>query len=228
MGEARWLRVISAPVDLARGVVWDGPVSAAGLTSVRRPDLLVVDTWMDGGELVRAELWELVDEPICARHETLSGHLVLTESWWRSLHASLAGLAAHSTDRVPRTQEQITVAMRRAYGPEVETRVVQWVTQHGDLRWTNLTARTPYLLDWEFWGLAPAGTDAATLYCTSLLVPELAAEIYDRFRNVLDTPDGRIAQLCVCIQIRRHGDCGVLDEPLRQLAERLIHGRRRR
>ncbi|MFC4906653.1 hypothetical protein [Actinomadura gamaensis] len=94
--------------------------------------------------------------------------------------------------------------------------------QHGDLRWTNLTTRTPFLLDWEFWGLAPAGTDAATLYCTSLLVPDLAATIHDRYRHLLAIPDGRIAQLGICLQLRRHPDIGDLDQPLADLTQQLL------
>jgi hypothetical protein len=220
----RWLRVIAAPTDRAHGVVWEGPVAATEITGVRRPELFNVGQWTAQNQTVRAELWELVTEPTCAPHETLAGMLRLPASWWPNLHACLDHLARHPTTRTPRTQAQITAAIYRAYGPHVDTRVEHWVTQHGDLRWTNLTRASPYLLDWEFWGMAPAGTDAATLYCTSLLVPEVAATVYDQFRHVLDTPDGRIAQLCLCIQLGRHHDCGALDEPLRQLAHRLGAG----
>lgn len=216
-----WLRVIAVPADQAHGVVWDGPVSAARIAGVRRPAFLATEEWTAERHTIRAELWELVPEPTCFAQETLTEELKLPDIWWRRLHASLDRLAGHATDRVPRTQEQITATMRRVYGPHIDTRVQNWVTQHGDLRWTNLTAVTPYLLDWEFWGLAPAGTDAATLYCTSLLVPEVAAAVYEQFQHVLDTPDGRIAQLCVCIQLRRHHDCGALAEPLGRLVHQL-------
>ncbi|MEU6037294.1 hypothetical protein ABZ801_17995 [Actinomadura sp. NPDC047616] len=224
-GAARWLRVLALPTDKARGLLWDGPLTAPTDPGIRRPDLLTTERWTTDGHTVRAELWELVDEPPCSPHEALTPEqarsLSLTGSWWAALETSLERLADHATDRVPRTQEQITAAMRHAYGPDIDTRVDQWITQHGDLRWTNLTARTPYLLDWEFWGLAPTGTDAATLYCTSLLAPDVAATVYQRYRHILDTPDGRLAQLCVCIQLRRHPDVGALDQPLRRLAHQL-------
>lgn len=218
---ARWLRVIAVATDQAHGVVWDGPITATEIAGVRRPELIAIEQWTAQGQSIRAELWELVSEPICARHETLTEVLTLPDGWWPNLHTNLDRLARHPTTRTPRTQEQITAAIRHVYGPEINTRVEHWVTQHGDLRWTNLTRTTPYLLDWEFWGLAPAGTDAATLYCTSLLVPEVAITVYDQFGHVLDTPDGRIAQLCVCIQLSRHHDCGALHEPLQRLAHRL-------
>ncbi|MGH3768627.1 MAG: hypothetical protein ACRDS0_33255 [Pseudonocardiaceae bacterium] len=223
---ARWLRLIAVTTDQAHGVLWDGPIAATEITGVHRPELLTVEQWTAQDQTIRAELWELVTEPICASHETITEVHTLPESWWPKLHASLDRLAQHPTTRIPRTQEQITGAMHRVYGPHADTQVKHWVTQHGDLRWTNLTRGTPYLLDWEFWGLAPVGTDAATLYCTSLRVPDLAAIVYDQFRHQLDTPDGRIAQLCICIQLSRHHDSEDLDEPLRQLAARLCQAER--
>lgn len=104
----------------------------------------------------------------------------------------------------------------------VDPTVTTWVTAHGDLHWTNLTTSGPYLLDWEFWGAAPAGADAATLNCSSLLVQPMADRVYDEFAEVLDTPDGRLSQLCVIAQILRHRDCGDLAAPLRRHAEHLL------
>ncbi|QXJ21631.1 hypothetical protein AGRA3207_002504 [Actinomadura graeca] len=228
-GVPRWLRVLALPDSRAHGPIWDGPIAAPTLAGLRRPELLTWGTWRprdDAGQVVRAELWELVDEPVCSSHEQLTPAqaraLHLGPGWWRSLDESLNRLAAYDTTRVPRTQQQITAAMRNAYGPDVPSTVRRWVTQHGDLRWTNVTAGTPYLLDWEHWGLAPAGADAATLYCTSLLAAEMAADVHRRYRHVLDSPDGRIAQLCVCVQLRRHADIGALAEPLDRLAHSLL------
>lgn len=225
-GLERWLRVLAVPAGRATGAVWEGPLTAPSIPGLRRPALLATDVHARDDAVVRAEVWELVDESTCSAHEAIipsrARELALTNAWWTSLENSLNRLAGHPTDRVPRTQEQITAAMRSAYGPDVPTSVGTWVTQHGDLRWTNLTTTTPYLLDWEFWGRAPLGADAATLMCTSLLVPDLATEIHRRFAHLLDTPDGRISQLCVIVQLRRHPDIGALDEPLAALAKRLL------
>ncbi|MFE1876426.1 hypothetical protein ACFW9N_37130 [Streptomyces sp. NPDC059496] len=37
--------------------------------------------------------------------------------------------------------------------------------------------RGPHILDWEGWGRAPYGYDAATLYMYALFTPETAARI---------------------------------------------------
>ncbi|REE98360.1 hypothetical protein DFJ69_3847 [Thermomonospora umbrina] len=225
VGDSYWLRVIAVAEGQDRGPLWMGPLLAPSVVGLRRPGLHSVCSWGRDGQVVRGELWERVREPVCSPHEALTVAPSLGEGWWDGLEASLTALAGHSTERVPRTQEQITAAMRRAYGPGVPTQVERWVTQHGDLRWTNVTNGEdggPFLLDWEFWGAAPAGTDAATLYCTSLLVPEVAAQVYERWREVLESPDGRLAQLCVCLQLRRHRDVGALEGPLRVLARRLV------
>ncbi|MFD5856771.1 hypothetical protein [Streptomyces chartreusis] len=45
-----------------------------------------------------------------------------------------------------------------------------WSTAHGYLHWVNLTSFLK-ILDWEGWGQAPCGFDAAMLYACSLLRP---------------------------------------------------------
>ncbi|MFH8407183.1 phosphotransferase [Streptomyces sp. NPDC018019] len=66
--------------------------------------------------------------------------------------------------------------------------ITEWATAHGDLHFANLTADGPVILDWEGWGIAPYGYDAALLYVYSLLVPATAARIKQEFADVLDSP----------------------------------------
>ncbi|WP_146134754.1 phosphotransferase [Actinopolyspora mortivallis] len=66
--------------------------------------------------------------------------------------------------------------------------VLDWETVHGDLHWANLLRPELGLLDWSLWGRGPAGTDAATLYCYSLLAPRTAATVWHTFVDVLDAP----------------------------------------
>ncbi len=80
------------------------------------------------------------------------------------------------------------------------------------------------IVDWELWGRGPVGTDAATLHCYSLAVPGLAERVREEF-PVLDTPDGRSAQLYAVARLLhrvRLGDHPRLAGPLRALAAELL------
>lgn len=57
-------------------------------------------------------------------------------------------------------------------------------------------------------GPSPAGTDAATLLCYSLLVPEVAETVRELFADSLDTATGRVAQLYVVARLLRRIDGG--------------------
>lgn len=79
---------------------------------------------------------------------------------------------------------------------------------HGDLHWNNLLRPRLGILDWELWGTGPAGTDAATLYCYSLLVPRVANLIAQEFADTLDSDDGRRALLYVTARLLSRADNG--------------------
>jgi hypothetical protein len=225
----RWLRVVTVAEDAVHPTVWTGTMTAAGaIAGVHKPIVHDWREWMADGFRVRAELLDYIEEPVCSLTEALRAEPELTGTWWERLRLSLDSLAAQPTDRMPRTQEQITRLLCRLFGDGIDPAVCTWVTAHGDLRWNNLTIRTPFLLDWEFWGLAPKGADAATLYCSSLLVPAVANRVYATFADVLDTHDGRLSQLCAAAQILRHPDCGDLGIELRRLVAVLIPGDARR
>ncbi|GAA0452328.1 hypothetical protein [Streptomyces olivaceiscleroticus] len=96
---------------------------------------------------------------------------------------------------------------------------ITWPTAHGDCHFANLTTMTPVLLDFEGFGLAPAGYDPALLYAYSLHAPQTAARIREEFPS-LDTPAGHTALLVVAadlLQSASRGDHPELVEPLRAL-----------
>lgn len=65
---------------------------------------------------------------------------------------------------------------------DVDTTVEEWTAAHADLAWANLTTPNCYFLDWEDWGTAPRGWDAASLWSESLAVPALADRVYQERR----------------------------------------------
>ena len=100
-----------------------------------------------------------------------------------------------------------------------------WTTAHGDLHYANLCAPQLHMLDWEGWGLAPAGYDAAMLHSRSLLAPAAAGRVHAEFGDLLNTAHGRFAELAVITELldaAANGINTVLAEPLRSRAAALL------
>jgi hypothetical protein len=186
--------------------------------------VLDVAEWEEGRQQ-RAEVMTMMPGVTCSPTDALRSPIALPAQWWNALGQSLDILAATSTTRTNTDQGRVTQRIRERFGDDVETTVDQWETVHGDLHWSNLIGPDFGLLDWELWGRGPKGADAATLLCYSLLVPAVAAEVRDRFRDVLDTPTGRITQLYVVARLLRridNGDYPDLAEPLSKHASSLL------
>lgn len=217
-----WLRLAAAPEGKAGGKLWEGPLEAERSmpSAVPRPRLRERRTWTDGGHGYLAELYERVDAPVIAPSEpVLRREPDLGGEWWEELGAALDSISEVSTDRVAVRQQYLDRAMPQFLGFPVDTRVPAWSTAHGDLHWANLTSPTLAILDWEGWGIAPAGYDVALLHAYSLLVPGTAAEIRHRFSRTLDSESGRFAQLVVItelLQSTTRGDHLDLEKPLRE------------
>ncbi|ROR38023.1 hypothetical protein [Kitasatospora cineracea] len=216
-----WLRLVSAPADRAGGKLWEGPQEAERLMppAVPRPHLRGRHTWTNGEHGYLAELYDRITVPTITTHEpTLRKAPDLDDAWWDGLSTALDVIAAVPSTRVAVRQEYLDRAMPQYLGVPVDTRLPAWTTAHGDLHWANLTGPALTVLDWEGWGAAPAGYDAALLHSHSLLVPDTAAEIRRRLGSVLDTPAGRFAELVVItelLQTTTRGDNLDLEEPLR-------------
>ncbi|WP_285469863.1 phosphotransferase family protein [Actinokineospora globicatena] len=93
--------------------------------------------------------------------------------------------------------------MEQVFPGQVETRLdtLDWVPTHADLNWSNLLAPNCTIIDWEDFGLAPRGLDAATLWITSLGDPELAERIHRARQADLTSPSGRLMALFHCAKI---------------------------
>lgn len=216
----QWLRVVSDYPQFACGDGWTGNADATTLTGLAKPHVLDVTEWDDDGRRQRAELATyLAGTPVSdsdIAHHTID----LPESWWAELRRTLDVLRTTHTRRVHIDQDTLTQRAHDAFGHDLPVR--RWETVHGDLHWNNLCAAPFGLLDWELWGRGPAGLDAASLYCHSLLVPAVCEQVRTAFADVLDTPDGRIAQQAAAARMLRRiagsGDYPEMEAPLRTLA----------
>lgn len=235
-GHWHWLRVTSLPLAKAprQGSAplpedpWRGPEDAAWRVPVKvpRPSFAAMHRWTRGGHAYHADLHTH------ARGVPLSATVLPPEGlrpddpWWGQLSEALTVVSDVQTQRVAVRKERVAWAMPRFLGSNAPTQAPSWATAHGDIQWSNLAGPSLEILDWERWGVAPEGYDAATLYVASLGVPELAAEILDRFSTTLNSPSGRFSQLYVAsefIQGFERGNNRQIEVEVRALAAQLLN-----
>jgi hypothetical protein len=222
-----WLRLAAASLDRTDSTFWNGSRDAKDTIPemVPRPRLRTIHDWNEQPWRYRAELYDHVGEHPAATSPSLTTDPNLPASWWTSLRTALDTITTIPTDRHTTDQQYLDWAMPKFLSPSVNTRAPSWSTAHGDLHWANLCAPQLTMLDWEGWGLAPTGYDAATLHSYSLLVPDVAWHIRNEFADVLNTPAGRFAELAVITELLEsttHGDNLPLAEPLRRRAAHLL------
>ncbi|MFE4830262.1 phosphotransferase family protein [Streptomyces sp. NPDC056672] len=200
---------MSAPQDKATGKIWEGNRKAAELFDgrVTKPALYDAVEEIKDGNVYLSELSQYVDEQICSPSPVLSPNAgVFPDRWWGSLRADLDYVAKVSTDRVAVRQEWADRSVPRFLDMPAP-QITEWETAHGDLHPANLTAGTPYLLDWEGFGRAPVGYDAAMLLVYSLLAPGFTQRIRETF-PVLETEPGRVAQIIVVTELMQSASRG--------------------
>nr|WP_239333883.1 hypothetical protein [Frankia sp. CiP3] len=211
---------------------WNGTETSSVLRGVARPSWRQSVSWNDPDEGLT---WRADETDFVADHPVKPGGILttdpeLSEDWWATLKSSLTALAEHSTTRLATphtetiTQARVDLAISRACDGQIDTRVEQWSAAHADLNWANLTAPECVLLDWEDWGIAPRGLDAANLWVNSLAIPDLASHVYRDYREELESKTGRIMVLFLCADIvsAPASYSGPLHEPALQAVERLV------
>ena len=201
-----WVRCQWRPLDKINDISWIGVKSAPVLADVAMPQLFRSLEWRDNQRqtMWRADEMQLIASKTVSSNGSVTIAPELSDRWWSTLTRSLENLGRHTTERVSMTQEHLTRRLTEAF-PSVtlNSTVTEWTTAHADLHWGNLTAPECYLLDWENWGRAPRGYDAATLWGFSLGVPRLAERVAQEFRVDLETRPGRLSQLLFCANVLR-------------------------
>lgn len=223
-----WLRLVTAPVGDIVATFWNGAIDAQRILppSIPRPQLLRWHDWADRTWAYRAELHEPATAPTITDRTAAVTEPRLPDRWWEALRASLATIAVVPTDRISIHPGFLAWAMPRYLGISSDLDANHpWATAHGDLHYANLCAPEFQILDWEGWGLAPAGYDAAMLHCRSLLAPAAANRIRTELVHLLESPSGRFAELVVITELldgAANGATPGLAEPLRRRAEAIL------
>lgn len=222
----RWLRTVVEQQAWAGGDFWTGNEAANVIARVAKPSVIGHWEWRDGPWVVRAELMTLVHGTPCSDTPELHRPIELTASWWGELRASLRAVAEVPTQRTHLRQDDVSRRLAVFFGDRPgEVKVSRWTAAHTDLHWANLLAPQCVLVDWEGWGLAPIGYDAACLYVHSLLQPDIADRVHTELGEQLDTRDGLISQLYATTRLLlrvEQGDYPGMVIPLHRSAEQVI------
>lgn len=229
-----WVRVVVEDRDYQPACRWDGNVEANSIRGVPKPQVLRWADWTNTdsylkGRQLRGEVMTLASGSTIAPGGVLNDDPCLPESWWSDLDAALAALAAHPVNMDNELGAvQYTINGVHAHFdvtlPDEVFANLEWTTAHADLHWGNLRGPELCILDWESWRPAPAGYDAATLYCNSLPHPPTARRL--RARPVFGTRSGQIALLFAIVRylwvVGEGSDIDQLDEPLRAEATKIL------
>lgn len=198
-----WVRVECRGLDRSLDQGW-GVEAASGISGVPMPAWHQGVSWLDveRGVRWRADETDLIAGNAIGKPQSA---LELPESWWVALGSAMDALSAHSTYRRATPDLELATASRFAGAiakifTDVDATVEEWTTAHADFNWPNLTGSTFQIFDWEDFGTAPRGLDAATLWFGSLRVPELADKVAASRQADLETRDGKLMQLWRCAE----------------------------
>ncbi|NEA55585.1 aminoglycoside phosphotransferase [Streptomyces sp. SID13666] len=225
---ATWIRLAWRRTEKLNTHAWNGYEAAAAIQGVPRPQWLAATIWSDPTRDVvwRGDEMTLAGDPALSQTGDITTDPHLPDQWWTDLQASLSNLAAHPTDRVAMGQAHLTARIQEIYGDQVDTTITDWACAHGDLGYANLCGPQLTIIDWESWGRAPVGWDAACLWSASLAVPTLADRVLTLFDDALSTRSGRLSRLLLCANtaraFRRTGRPAPQTEAMASVAQTLL------
>ncbi|MFD7782209.1 hypothetical protein ACFV4Q_03810 [Streptomyces nojiriensis] len=227
-----WVRIERRGFERIGPQGWNGTEAAAVLQGVAMPEWYQGVAWRERGEPVmwRADELELMTSPSVGKSALARDDPGLPDAWWEALNASLDALAAQRTPRIATpdtvtiTQEQVTQTLGEVFPGLADTWIERWAPAHADLTWANVMGPEFSIIDWEDWGMAPRGLDAAMLWGNALAVQTLADRVQQERCADFESRDGKLMSLFVLSKIvgslAHEGD--PLLAPARREAERLV------
>ncbi|RNL81653.1 phosphotransferase [Halostreptopolyspora alba] len=219
-----WLRLMTA--SRPGGKIWEGAALADAVLgdAVPRPMILGEHTWREERAAFRATLWTRLRGEILSPTPDLSAPADVDDRWWKDMRTCLDEVRGTAVPSGREVMTQAYIGRIPRFIPALEgadLTVPRWEAAHGDLHWANLTRNPLEIIDWEGWGSAPAGYDAAVLLAYALPAQATATKGREVFSDVLDTEHGRLAQLVICAEIIQASERDEVHARLRPYAERL-------
>jgi hypothetical protein len=194
-GTASWVKIACISSELADWLR-AGELTAPSVAGLPRPEILREFEWTDGSVRWHALQLSLAPSPVILGQPWIADPIHSIEDRW------IAELkrAIEATNKVPLARwavhpGRIARVIAQRFGKRAPYAIDEWQTAHGDLNWSNVTAPDLMLLDWEFWGAAPRGYDAATLLAHSFIDPVLFRRVETVFADDLNTRSGIVSRL---------------------------------
>ena len=227
-GSEAWLKISGIPSD-TQDPCREAEIEADRLSTLPKPKVIAQSEWKQDEVSWRALLMAVAPSEAAARNPwSAPSSSDIPDSWFADLREALRAVQCVRTSRYIYTPAEFTAAIK-TYLPEgTPTKADAWCVQHGDLHWCNLTLPHLTLLDWEVWGLAPAGYGAGRLLAFSLLVPEVAQKLEETFAEEFAMSSGYVGVLAAIAVVRRQIEAGdvprELEAPIQGLIDRIHKG----
>jgi hypothetical protein len=209
-GSPQWLKVSGVPLGTTNPRR-EREKAMPVLDGLRTPQVLATLTWRSRGIEWWAVAMTPVSSPTVRDFLDGGGSLAHDEAWLGRLKATLGQLARIPTTHRYLSEPYVAAAIRERFGPDAPTIATEWHTAHGDLSWPNLTVPDLFLYDWETWGLAPRGYDAAYLMVQSIWNIDLMHRLEREFAGEFATPSGCVGLLVACAEMLNHIEASGFD-----------------
>ena len=195
-GTSSWLKLVVAP-DTRRWSDRQAEIEAGEIFgTVPRPSILRTFEWDADGLHWHAMQFSLAPSPAVSTRSWIARPLAsIDDRWLRELKHAIDAISRVPLQRWLVHPGNVARLIARRFGRKAPYEIDEWRTAHGDLNWSNLTAPDFAILDWEFWGAAPRGLDAANLLAHTFNDPDLFRRIEAMFAEDLETPSGVVARL---------------------------------
>jgi len=218
-GSSSWLKLAQVSTrfeEWLRG----GELAIRAIDGVPTPEILRQFECISSGIKWHALQLSLAPSPVVLAQSWIARPLeTIDDRWLEQLKRAVDAIGKSPLARWSVHPGRVARLIGRRFGRSAPYTVDEWRTAHGDLQWSNLTAPNLMLLDWEYWGAAPRGFDAATLLSHSFMDPALFRRIETIFTEDLDTPSGIVARLFQFSRILAEIEAGTRDPREHRVAE---------